>query len=73
MRRAEHEHRPWPLTGWGTDLLLMRAIIAKIDPIVYAATLPVRIVVPVTSRHDEGQTLQAYMRLPVSQYVLIEV
>ena len=28
---------------------------------------------PVTRQHDEGKTIQAYMRLPVSQYVLIEV
>ena len=32
-----------------------------------------RIVVPVTERHDKACTLQAYMKLPVSQYVLIDV
>lgn len=32
-----------------------------------------RIFVPVTERHDEACTLQAYMKLPVSQYVLIDV
>jgi hypothetical protein len=32
-----------------------------------------RIVVPVTQRHDPGMDLPTYMRLPVSQYVLIEV
>lgn len=31
------------------------------------------IVVPVTDKHDKGKDLEAYMRLPVSQYVLIDV
>lgn len=32
-----------------------------------------RIVVPVTAQHDTYCSLQAYMRLPVSQYVLMDV
>lgn len=32
-----------------------------------------RIVVPVIAEHDKSCSLQAYMRLPVSQYVLIDV
>ncbi|KAK9904246.1 hypothetical protein WJX75_007647 [Coccomyxa subellipsoidea] len=32
-----------------------------------------RVIVPVTTIHDVGQTLEAYFRLPVSQYVLLEV
>src|SRR5438105_195566 len=34
---------------------------------------PCRLRVPVTARHDPGADLAAYMRLPVSQYVLIDV
>ena len=32
-----------------------------------------RILVPVTAQHDTKCSLQAYMRLPVSQYVLMDV
>ena len=32
-----------------------------------------RVVVSVTTKHDTACSLQAYMRLPVSQYVLIDV
>ena len=32
-----------------------------------------RVVVPVTAQHDNHCSLQAYMRLPVSQYVLMDV
>lgn len=35
--------------------------------------LPCRLTVPVTSQHDEGAPLSAYMALPVSQFVLIDV
>lgn len=37
------------------------------------STLLCRVVVPVTTKHDKACSLQAYMRFPVSQYVMIDV